>query len=262
MEQRRLRLGDIVDDYCPRERRITNHAVVAMIEDQIKQTRCATCDADHPYKGGKAPAPRRKKETGVLYGGAPDGSKPRVLVAHAPDADTDPEHDAAPAAFDSDPIEQSAAAAPDDHDVEIAPAPDVDEPAADPDAERSGVEDEWPVHRRLIRATLPRVEGQQPERKEPDFTMRRPVGRGADGNRNNGQRPQRTGPHHPMRQAHGQGPSGGQHSRFGGPRQGGGGQGQQRQGSGHGGQQPGNRPARNGGQHRGPQSGGGRKRGR
>ena len=31
MEQRPLRLGDIVDDYCPRERRITNHAIVAMV---------------------------------------------------------------------------------------------------------------------------------------------------------------------------------------------------------------------------------------
>ena len=59
MEQRRLRLGDILDDYCPRERRVTNHVVVAMIEDEIKQTRCTTCDAEHPYKGGKAP--RRKK---------------------------------------------------------------------------------------------------------------------------------------------------------------------------------------------------------
>ena len=36
MEQRRLRLGDILDDYCPRERRVTNHAVVAMIEDDVK----------------------------------------------------------------------------------------------------------------------------------------------------------------------------------------------------------------------------------
>ena len=35
MQQRRPRLGDILDDYCPRERRITNHAVVAMIEDQV-----------------------------------------------------------------------------------------------------------------------------------------------------------------------------------------------------------------------------------
>ena len=44
------------------ERRITNHAVVAMIEDQVKQTRCTTCDADHEYKQARVPAPRRKKD--------------------------------------------------------------------------------------------------------------------------------------------------------------------------------------------------------
>src|SRR5512132_3802514 len=68
MQQRQLRLGDVVDDYCPRERRITNHAVVAMIGDEVKQTRCATCDAEHQYKQAKIPPQRRKKEvTGVLY---------------------------------------------------------------------------------------------------------------------------------------------------------------------------------------------------
>src|SRR6187401_1752518 len=61
MQQRRLRLGDILDDYCPRERRITNHAVVAMIEDTVKQTRCTTCDAEHEYKHAKVPAARRRK---------------------------------------------------------------------------------------------------------------------------------------------------------------------------------------------------------
>ena len=60
MQQRRLRLGDILDDYCPRERRITNHAVVAMIDEQVKQTRCTTCDAEHEYKEARTPAPRRK----------------------------------------------------------------------------------------------------------------------------------------------------------------------------------------------------------
>ena len=55
MEQRPLRLGDIVDDYCPRERRITNHAVVALVGDAIKQTRCTTCDAEHVYKDAKVP---------------------------------------------------------------------------------------------------------------------------------------------------------------------------------------------------------------
>ena len=36
MQQRQLRLGDILDDYCPRERRVTNHAVVAMIGEAVK----------------------------------------------------------------------------------------------------------------------------------------------------------------------------------------------------------------------------------
>jgi len=61
MQQRRVRLGDVLDDYCSRERRITNHAVVAMIEDEVKQTRCTTCDAEHEFKHAKVPAPRRKK---------------------------------------------------------------------------------------------------------------------------------------------------------------------------------------------------------
>lgn len=61
MQTRRLRLGDVVDDYCPRERRLSNHVIVAMVDDTIKQTRCSTCDFEHPYKEAKVP-PRRKKK--------------------------------------------------------------------------------------------------------------------------------------------------------------------------------------------------------
>ncbi len=82
MEQRPLRLGDVVDDYCPRERRVTNHAVVAIVEDVIRQTRCTACDAEHPYKSAREPRLRRKPGTEGLYdqvladvtGGAPAGS--------------------------------------------------------------------------------------------------------------------------------------------------------------------------------------------
>src|SRR5262245_25678572 len=67
MQQRQLRPGDILDDYCPRERRLTNHVVVAMIGDDIKQTRCTTCDADHEYKPARIPRQRKKSEApGVL----------------------------------------------------------------------------------------------------------------------------------------------------------------------------------------------------
>src|SRR4051812_49258084 len=82
MQQRRLRLGDILDDYCPRERRITNHAVVAMIDDQVKQTRCTTCDADHDYKQARVPAARRKKDalaSPTLPAGLPDDDQDELL---------------------------------------------------------------------------------------------------------------------------------------------------------------------------------------
>ena len=54
MEQRPLRLGDLVDDYCPRERRVTNHAIVAIVNDSIRQTRCTACDVEHVFSNVKA----------------------------------------------------------------------------------------------------------------------------------------------------------------------------------------------------------------
>jgi hypothetical protein len=217
MQQRRLRLGDILDDYCPRERRITNHAVVAMIEDQVKQTRCTTCDADHPYKDGKAPSPRRKKSEGALFHDVLENARPRVLATPTPiGAAADLAEEPPPLAAFAPPLDEPMLdeAMQLDEPMQVAPfevaeaadaatsvasddAPHDDEPAA----ERTS-EDEWPVHRRLIRATLPRPEGQVPERKEPEFTMHRPLGRGVDGNRSTGQRA-RSGGHRHGRPAQG-----------------------------------------------------------
>jgi len=225
MQQRRVRLGDILDDYCPRERRITNHAVVAMIEDEVKQTRCTTCDADHEYKQAKVPVSRRKKPEPALVVAATEGA----AFARPPASDPEP-----PVV-----IEEALTAPIELLDV-VPEAQAVDpEPITEPESEPEPPEpseqsdDEWPVHRPLIRATLPRPEGQVPERKAPDFTIRQ-NGRfdGRNGNRPRGQR-------------HAQG-----QSRFGSSRSGGGGHGQ----SGHG-QRHGNRP---GGGPQGGQRGGGR----
>jgi len=248
MQQRRLRLGDILDDYCPRERRITNHVVVAMIEDEIRQTRCSTCDAEHEFKQAKAPALRRKK-TGALAQDVPEDARPRAVSSAAIANDSLPDDS-------SDDLVPVAAAAAPEADARAVDAVD----AADTDERDERTEDEGPVHRRLIRATLPRPEGHVPERKEPEFTMRQ-SGREADGNRHG----QRARGHRPARQAEGQ-PNG--HNRFGGQRQG---AGASRNGSGsshgQGQQRPGNRPGqpsphsgggRPGGQNRAP----GRKRGR
>ena len=85
MQQRQLRLGDILDDYCPRERRVTNHAVVAMLGSDVKQTRCTTCDAEHEYKHAKVPRQRRKSETpAALYSQVLANAPKRVAHGELP----------------------------------------------------------------------------------------------------------------------------------------------------------------------------------
>jgi hypothetical protein len=56
---------------------------------------------------------------------------------------------------------------------------DAEEPSAeDDDLGNRDLEEEGPVHRPLIRASLPRPEGTPPpQRQAPDFTIRQPGGR-------------------------------------------------------------------------------------
>jgi len=160
MDQRRLRLGDILDDYCPRERRVTNHAIVAMIEDEVRQTRCTTCDAEHVYKGARVPKRRKKETPAALYkdvlAGMPEQESTPALSATVPGNILDiPE---SPAAVEAEPPIGQADSTP-------APA-DADEPPAPMPVE------DGPVHRQLLRAKLPRPEGQKDTRPLPEFTVR------------------------------------------------------------------------------------------
>ena len=250
MQQRRLRLGDILDDYCPRERRITNHVVVAMIDDQVKQTRCTTCDADHEYKEARVPASRRRKDAAAQSDVLDEGPRAVRARVEPPAADVmvmDEEPLVADLSSVSEPLADAVAAA--------------EAAANDTDEDVPLIDDDGPVHRRLIRATLPRPEGQAPEWKEPEFTARHPgrQGREADGNRVGGQggHGQRPGRRRAGRGG-GHGAGGGQ-SRFGAQRQG-----NARHG-GHGGHghQNGDRGNSRGPASRGEHRGGpGRKRGR
>jgi len=179
MQQRQLRLGDILDDYCPRERRVTNHAVVAMVGEAVKQTRCTTCDADHEYKHAKVPRQRRKDTPTALYSQVLAGGPKRVVHDATPEGEAD-------AFVESDSIATAAASETPDRAAPVvaaADAPPVVEPekAADRDDGDPGQREnngEGPAHRRLIRATLPRSEGQPPPaRPAPDFTIRQPASR-------------------------------------------------------------------------------------
>ena len=181
MQQRQLRLGDILDDYCPRERRVTNHVIVAMIAEDVKQVRCTTCDADHEFKHAKVPRQRRKTETpAALYAQVLASGPKRVTHdgAHAGPADAAEE---ATVAADERPIESPApsiGAVADRAEPELsnAQAPDADEAeVADGDGRD---EEEGPVHRPLIRASLPKIDGQPPPARQiPEFTIRQPGGR-------------------------------------------------------------------------------------
>lgn len=166
MEQRPLRLGDIVDDYCPRERRITNHAIVALVDQSIRQTRCTTCDTEHPYKEARVPR-RRKKD---------DGLYEQVLAEVAPGARGAP----ADAADDDDRELDEAPPMAAEADSEGDEAPRDDGPdAGDGEPAAPQGEDLWSGHRPLIRATLPRSENDEPTpRPIPEFTMHQRAHRG------------------------------------------------------------------------------------
>jgi hypothetical protein len=207
MQQRQLRLGDILDDYCPRERRLTNHAVVAMVGDTVKQTRCTTCDAEHEYKHAKVPRQRRKDDApAALYAQVAAGAPKRIAHDHPLPGDTDDpgdtgdSGDARDSGDSGDSLESNAVETPsesastnasdatDANDPQMVAAAshaeDVVETAGPPDDNESDddsardAEGEGPIHRRLIRASLPRPEGQQPPaRPIPEFTIRQPGGR-------------------------------------------------------------------------------------
>ena len=110
MQQRQLRLGDILDDYCPRERRVTNHVVVAMIGEDVKQTRCTTCDADHAYKHAKVPRQRKKDTPALLYAQVLAGGPKRVAHEDAQEEEAvTPSNGAGPApAAPEPPLERPA----------------------------------------------------------------------------------------------------------------------------------------------------------
>jgi hypothetical protein len=137
----------------------------------VKRTRCTTCDAEHEYKQAKLPRQRKKADApAALYSQVLAGARKRTVAEHS--------EDLSPLAVSPD---DEATSHSDVQGNEIVSEPAPAEQPAEQLAE-SGTADErmeeGPIHRRLIRATLPRVEGQPaPARPAPEFTIRQPAGR-------------------------------------------------------------------------------------
>lgn len=62
MPDRALRLGDVLDDYCPRCRLLLNHDVVTMTDGKVDKTTCRTCYNTHDYRNAQVPVRRKTKK--------------------------------------------------------------------------------------------------------------------------------------------------------------------------------------------------------
>jgi hypothetical protein len=63
----RARLGDIIDDYCVKCKRIMNHSVVSCLNDEPAKVRCRTCHGDHDYRHEQAPPTKADLRKAALY---------------------------------------------------------------------------------------------------------------------------------------------------------------------------------------------------
>ena len=78
-----VRLGDTIDDYCVKCKRITNHAVVSILNRAAAKVRCRTCYSDHDYLNEQAPPSKKDLKKAALFN--------QVLSAVAPAGDPPPE---------------------------------------------------------------------------------------------------------------------------------------------------------------------------
>ena len=90
-----LRLGDVIDDYCVKCRRLTNHSIVSLLSGAAAKVRCRTCYSDHDYRNEQIPPTKKElakqKElfNAVLAGVAPAGA-PELVPDPAADQVQEP----------------------------------------------------------------------------------------------------------------------------------------------------------------------------
>src|SRR5215475_7664028 len=64
---RDIRLGDDIDDFCVRCKRVMNHAVVSVVNAAPAKVRCRTCHSDHDYRHEQPPPPKVDPRKQALF---------------------------------------------------------------------------------------------------------------------------------------------------------------------------------------------------
>lgn len=82
-----LRLGDIIDDYCIKCRRMTNHAIVSIVDDEAAKVRCRSCYYDHNYQREQIPPSKKDLKKLELFNAVLAGVDPGAAAVKG-EADT------------------------------------------------------------------------------------------------------------------------------------------------------------------------------
>jgi hypothetical protein len=90
-EDRPPRLGDVIDDYCPRCRLLLNHDVASIYQGAVAKVTCRTCFNTHDYRNAQVPTKRKTKKDDaktlmdqVLAGMPVPGAAPPTATAPPP----------------------------------------------------------------------------------------------------------------------------------------------------------------------------------
>jgi hypothetical protein len=70
------RLGDVIDDFCVKCRRLTNHSVVSLLNGAAAKVRCRTCYSDHDYRNEQAPPSKKDLKKAELFNAVLSGVTP------------------------------------------------------------------------------------------------------------------------------------------------------------------------------------------
>jgi hypothetical protein len=125
---RDIRLGDDIDDFCVRCKRIMNHNVVSVLNGAAAKVRCRTCHTDHDYRHEQAPPPKVDARKAALFNEVLKKVSPGDAPAAVDDAELDiPD-------LDADTELDAEAEAPEE--AESAPVPVEPEPEPEPKAKK------------------------------------------------------------------------------------------------------------------------------
>ena len=115
---RDIRLGDDIDDFCVRCKRVMNHNVVSVLNNAPAKVRCRICHSDHDFRNEQPPPPKVDLRKQALFNevlkkvapGAPAVEDDAELVIAAA-AEVDPEIEVEPEAEAAEPVEPAEPAA-------------------------------------------------------------------------------------------------------------------------------------------------------